>query len=143
MKITEPGNTAAMPDRRQKKKDIKILGKVSEKDNVPKPTPLHKNLVKTSKKIAKEEAGLTNDPRIKDESSSSSNAVDFSESTPSESENSDTSLEHTDDDFDMGRMTPTKAKQQFRTHFDVMNERIEELNVIVGQNKVDFQNLFE
>ena len=43
----------------------------------------------------------------------------------------------------MGPLTPTKAKRQFRTHFDIINERIEELAVRIGENKVNVKNLFD
>ena len=53
------------PDRKMKKKDINMIGKVSDKANVPKVTQLHKDLVHKSHQVANEEAGLTKDKRIK------------------------------------------------------------------------------
>ena len=98
---------------------------MSEKSKVPRPTKLQNKLVKRAKHTAKEEAFLVGDPRIKNEGSSSDVEVSESLSSSSEQEQSQTSLEHTDEDFEMGPLTPTRAKQHFRTHFDLINERIE------------------
>ena len=64
-----------------------------------------------------------------DSSSGESSSSDSSSGKKSESKSSHTSLEHTDDDFDMGKLLPTPAKKHFRTHFDVINESIQKLIV--------------
>ena len=89
VKISEkPGKPVqqAQPIVKQKKQNIKSLGKISDKAIAPKPTPLHKGLVKKANHVAKQEAGLLNDPRIK-EADSSGDEVDFtsSESMPNKS----------------------------------------------------------
>lgn len=149
VKILEPDRIADREKgRKDKHKDISMLGKVAEKSNVPRPTALHKNLVKTSIKTSEKEAGQKGSKASS--SSSSDNKVDLtseslssSNNSASKSETSQTSLEHTDDDFDMGPLTPTKAKKAFRTHFDIINEKIQKLQVKIGESKVNFTNKFE
>ena len=40
-------------------------------------------------------------------------------------------------------MTATEAKRGFRTHFDIINERIQKLEITLKDNKAEFYDLFE
>ena len=109
------------------------MGKLSEKSKVPKPTALHKDLVTTAKRVAKEEANLVNDRNIKHHSSES---------------DSETSLEHTDSDSNdpyhgQKPLEPTEAKKAFKTHFEDINERLQKLTVEVKKNAREYWHLFE
>lgn len=71
----------------------------------------------------------SSDECYSEDSSSGVSSSSSDSSSVKKSESSHNSLEHTDDDFDMGELLPTEAKKHFRTHFDVINESIQKLIV--------------
>ena len=53
-------------------------------------------------------------------------------------------MEHTDDDFELpDALTATQAKNDFRTHFDEINEQIQALKVAQGEQVREYTDLFE
>ena len=40
-------------------------------------------------------------------------------------------------------MTATEAKRGFRTHFDIINERLQKIEISQKKNKAEFYDLFK
>lgn len=93
VQITEPGddvnqslsNQQSKPTPKYRQKDIKILGKLSEKAKVPKPTQFQKGLVTKSKQTKKELARKKREERAAKEGGESGSDVHFTDSLQTES----------------------------------------------------------
>lgn len=90
---------------------ISTLGQISESTRVNKATKMQRNLVKKSKYVEKQEAGLLGDKNVKGGSNYA---------------HSDTESFTQDEDMDSegDLIRETKRKKQYKTQFEDYNERI-------------------
>ena len=103
---------------------MKTLGEISNGARVTNVTPMQEELARRSKIVRKEEAGLIGDRNI----------AEISEE--------DTASLEEELDSDGELIAKVKKRKVLRTQFDDYNERIQELEVLVRQNQVEYKNLF-